>query len=87
MIVDTNGIPISVLLAKGSDHDGTLFFDNIEDMLIHIDRDRNKKNNKHIRYMMGDKIYDTNKIRDTIKNKNMIPIIGYNKRCTKDEKK
>ena len=84
MIVDTNGIPISVLLAKGII---TEFFDNIEDMLIHIDRDRNKKNNKHIRYMMGDKIYDTNKIRDTIKNKNIIPIIGYNKRCTKDEKK
>jgi len=87
LIVDSNGIPISVLLAKGNANDGKIMLDNMEDMLVCVDYNNKKKNNKHKRYMMGDKIYDTEEVRNKIKDNNITPIIAANKRNTKDKEK
>lgn len=75
IIVDANGVPISALIAKGNNSDQTLFYRNFSDTFIEIKS--NTTNNKHKRYLLADAIYDTNNIRDTIKNKNIYPLIWY----------
>ena len=83
LIVDSNGIPLSTIIDKGSVSDQCLLMANLNNM--HIDITYNKPNNKSKRYMLADSIYDTNNIRDTLKRLNIKPIIAPNKRKTLDE--
>ncbi len=81
LIVDSNGMPLSAVINKGSTSDQKLFIDNLDNMLTDITY--NKPNNKSKRYMLADKIYDSVKIRDEIKKLNIKPIIASNLRNTK----
>lgn len=83
IIVDSNGVPISLTVKPGNISDQSLFFDNINSSFVDIKYQSN--NNKHIRYMLADSIYDTHDIRDKIKDLNIVPIISFNKRNTKDK--
>lgn len=85
LVVDSNGIPISALLDKGSISDQDLLFKNLEETFVDIIYGSN--NNKHKRYMLADSIYDTKSIHDKIKALGIEPIISPNKRNTKDKKK
>jgi transposase len=84
LIVDSNGIPISAILAAGNAADNKLLLQNFNNM--YIDVTYSKKNNKHKRYMLADAGYDTQEVKNKIKDFNIIPIIDYNKRNTKDKK-
>ena len=75
MIIDFNGIPISALIIAGNHNDQKLFFKNWENTFIEIRS--TSSNNKHKRYLLDDAIYDTNKVRETTKTKNIHPIIWY----------
>lgn len=77
MIVDSNGVPISALIIAGNHNDQKLFFKNWENTFIEIRS--TSSNNKHKRYLLADAIYDTNKVRETVKTKNIHPIIWYKK--------
>ena len=77
MIVDSNGVPISALIIAGNHNDQKLFFKNWENTFIEIRSA--SSNNKHKRYLLADAIYDTNKVRETVKTKNIHPIIWYKK--------
>lgn len=78
MIVDSNGIPISILLAKGNMADPSLFQLNIDKLFVKIDYTSN--NNKHKRYFLADSAYDSKKIKDSIEQYGIIPIIWKSKR-------
>jgi transposase len=77
IIVDSKGVPISALIAEGNHSDQKLFFRNLNNLFINIKS--NTINNKHKRYMLADAIYGTKKIRETIKDNNISPIIWYKK--------
>jgi transposase len=79
LIVDSNGIPISILLAKGNKADPSLFQLNIDKLLISIDY--NNDNNKHKRYFLADAAYDSRRINDDIKQLNITPIIWRSRRA------
>ena len=85
LIVDSNGIPISAILAKGNVHDAKLLDKNISNMFVEIKQVKN--NNKHKRYFLADAIYDTAKVRQTIKTLNINPLIRYVKRNRSDPTK
>jgi hypothetical protein len=53
---------------------------------MYVDVTYTKKNNKHKRYMLADAGYDTHEVKNKIKDFNIVPIIDYNKRNTKDDK-
>ena len=82
-IVDSFGVILSVVISSGNVSDQTLLFENISECLVDINYTSN--NNKYTRYFLADSIYDTDDIHEKIKSLNIIPIISYNKRNTKDE--
>ena len=82
-IVDSFGVILSVVISSGNVSDQTLLFENISECLVDINYTSN--NNKYTRYFLADSIYDTDDIHEKIKSLNIIPIIAYNKRNTKDE--
>ena len=73
LFVDANGVPISALLVKGNRNDCRIFDSNWDD--IYVDIQSYTNNNKFKRYVLADTAYDTQKIHDKIKNKNITPII------------
>ena len=83
LIVDSKGVPISSILKAGNISDQSLFNSNFKDILIDITC--NNKNNKHKRYLLADSGYDSVAIKNKIKEYNIIPIIRYNKRNTKNK--
>ena len=82
LIVDSNGVPISALIAAGNHSDQKLFYNNWNDLYVEIN---GSKNNKHKRYLLADAIYDTKSIRDTINNKQITPLIAFNKRNSRND--
>ena len=82
LIVDSNGVPISALIAAGNHSDQKLFYNNWNDLYVEIN---GSKNNKHKRYLLADAIYDTKSIRDTINNKQITPLIASNKRNSRND--
>ena len=82
LIVDSNGVPISALIAAGNHSDQKLFYNNWNDLYVEIN---GSKNNKHKRYLLADAIYDTESIRDTINNKQITPLIAFNKRNSRND--
>lgn len=85
MIVDSNGVPLSALLAKGNISDQALFYENIENTYVKITHESNE-NNKHKRYLLADSAYYTKGIINKVQEINIKPIIWVNKRNTKDPK-
>lgn len=79
-IVDTKGIPLSITINDSNKHDSTLFTEVFNKLV-----DDGFPNNGVT--LLADKGYDTKGIRENIKSNNMVPIIGYNKRNTKDVNK
>jgi hypothetical protein len=86
-IVDSFGIPFSVNVFYGNSNDAILFNDTFNNILIDTQTNTYNKNNKYKQYFLGDKAYDTNDIRNTLKNDNLTTIIDYNHRRTKDPAK
>ena len=87
LFVDSYGVPLSALLVKGNKNDCSIFDDNWKDMFVEIESHTN--NNKHKRYILADTAYDSKKIHEKIKSKNITPIIwqhGRRKNITKFNK-
>jgi transposase len=84
LIVDSNGVPISALIAAGNHSDQKLFYKNWNDLYVKID---GSNNNKHKRYLLADAIYDTNSIRNTINKEHITPLIAFNKRNARNDKR
>ena len=84
LIVDSNGVSISALIAAGNHSDQKLFYKNWNDLYVKID---GSNNNKHKRYLLADAIYDTNSIRGTINKKHITPLIAFNKRNSRYDKR
>jgi len=81
-ITDSNGIPNSVVVEKGNKNDAKIGISNMANI-----NDKVKQiNNKIKSYMLADKIYDTKEFRNKCQNANYTPIIGFNKRNTKNTK-
>lgn len=82
-IVDSKGIPLKIKINKGNNHDAKIAPKILNKM------ERNKCGNK---YILADKGYDSQKIREIIRRKNYKPIISPRKtnkkakRLTKSEK-
>ena len=83
VICDAIGVPISVEIYSGNKNDANIFLSQLNnDVLINkIIYDKYKK------YLLGDKGYDSISIRNKLKDQNIIPIIDYNKRNTKNKTK
>jgi hypothetical protein len=86
-VVDDIGSPLTHTVVESTRHDSSIAIDNINDMAnSKIITKALKKTNGHA-YLLGDKGYDSNKIRENIKKLNMKSIISPNNRNTKDETK
>ncbi len=78
-LTDINGIPISILINKGNIHD-TIFG------IKHTNKFPFKLVGKK-KVLMADMGYDSSKLRNILKSKNIISIIPFNKRNTKNKDK
>jgi len=82
LVVDSNGVPLSTVLARGNINDSKLLDRNIQNMLINIVP--KTQNNKHKRYFLADASYDTANVRQTITSMNITPMIRHIQRKRKD---
>ena len=80
-IVDSKGVPLSITVDDSDGNDAKLFFNVFAKMTAN--KSILKKIHKRTKFL-ADKGYDSKKIRNKILSRKMIPIIGYNKRNTKD---
>lgn len=80
---DANGVVIHSTLNDGNDHDSKIFQQDVK-VDYFIDKDLLERFSK---YYCADGGYDTKFIRDYLSNLDLIPIIKYNKKNTKDENK
>ena len=74
LIVDSNGVPISAILDTGNRHDLKIADKNLSNLLVKISN-KNSKNNKHKRYFLADKAYNSKQFRSTIYSQNITPVI------------
>jgi len=87
IVVDVNGIPISVVVDKGNIHDTQFVERNMTSMLTNPNKNKSGKKYKHRSKMLGDKGYDSHESRDTFEKNDFECVIDYNNRNTKDETK
>lgn len=80
IIIDAFKNPISASVEAGNLNDAKIGINNISNLIYDISKLKKA-------YILADKIYDTNEFRHKCKNNNLIPIIDYNKRNTKDVQK
>jgi hypothetical protein len=78
IITDNKFIPIDIQMFKGNLNDSNI----LQQQFINIDHFMN-----NTKYFICDKGYCSSKIRNILTNKNIVPIIPYNKRNTKDKNK
>ena len=78
IITDNNFIPIDIQIFKGNLNDSNI----LQQQFINIDTNIN-----YSKYFIADKGYCSSKIRKLLISKNILPIIPYNKRNTKDKNK
>ena len=78
IITDSKFIPIDIQIFKGNLNDSNI----LQQQFTNIDTFMN-----NTKYFICDKGYCSSKIRNILTNKNIIPIIPYNKRNTKDKNK
>ena len=86
-INDINGIPLSLIVSKGSINDSKLLIDTYNEIIINPQTNKYKQSNRHKQYFLADKGYDTTEIRTFLNNKGYQTIIAYNKRNTKNNNK
>ncbi len=82
IIVDGNGVPISLVLSGANVHDSKLLKDNLERKIL----------NKHEQsvypdYLCGDKAYDSEELRDEIENHGMNPKIKHRSKEIEEKKR
>ena len=78
IITDNKFIPIDIQIFKGNLNDSNI----LQQQIINIDTNIN-----YSKYFIADKGYCSSKIRKLLIAKNILPIIPYNKRNTKDKNK
>ena len=78
IITDNKFIPIDIQIFKRNFNDSNI----LQQQFINIDTNMN-----NTKYFICDKGYCSSKIRNILTNKNIVPIIPYNKRNTKDKNK
>jgi len=76
IITDINGIPISVLVDKGTKHDIKFVEENINKLLIVANTRRFKNTEKFKQYFLADKGYVSKELTKKLIEKNYIPIIA-----------
>ena len=86
-ITDKNGIPISVIIGKGSSNDSIFIEEHFQNMLITTNTDEYKNSHRYMQYILADKGYDTLNFRKICTDKGYIDVIDHNKRNTKDKTK
>lgn len=80
-IVDSKGSPLSLSISDSDEHDSKQFEVVFNNMITNEDvKDKIKENTT----LLGDKGYDSLKVRTTIRNSKIKPIISYNKRNCKN---
>jgi hypothetical protein len=86
-IVDINGAPLDISIASGNQNDATIAINRIPIIANKINAEKYKDSQKYKTIILGDAIYDNEKLKQTIKNNNMDSIMAPNKRNTKDLEK
>jgi len=81
VITDQNGIPISIYVCSGNDHDSKIVQMQLNKPFL-IDNYLETINKS---YFLADKGYDSNILRDTLIDLKYTPIISYNNRNTKNQ--
>jgi len=66
--VESNGLPVSIVIGSANHHDSTRFIDVMESISDHLDT-------KKIKSVYADKGYDSTTIRNYLKSKNIVPCI------------
>ena len=84
LISDSKGIPISIVIGAGNDHDSKLLIKNLNNLYINTKSYLLKNNNRYKQFLLADSIYDTKNIRDKLKKLGYTSIIDFNIRNTKD---
>ena len=79
IFVDNNNVPISFNIYSGNVNDARILYNELDNI--------NPIIKKNIKYLCADKGYCSNKNRIKLLNSNIIPIIPFNKRNTKDKTK
>jgi len=86
-IVDDHGAPLTFTVVESTIHDSVIAIDNINDMAKSpIIKKAFEKTQGHL-YLLGDKGYDSKKIRENIEKLNMKSVIAPNNRNTRDPRK
>ena len=87
VIVDSNGIPISCNLYCGNVNDAVCGATDIKHFFINVNTNKYDKSNRYIHYIMGDKAYDSKKLRKLYTELGYTPIIDFNRRNTQNPDK
>lgn len=83
-IVDVNGVPLDISIYSGNQNDATIGAKRIPIIAKKINAEKYKNSLKFKTIMLGDAIYDNEKLKQIIKDNNMDSIMAPNKRNTKD---
>lgn len=80
--MESNGLPVSIVIGPANEHDGTRFIDVIENISDHLDDDSIKQ----IKKVYADKGYDAKRIREYLKSRNITDCIPHRNFKTKHNK-
>jgi transposase len=67
-IADSKGIPISINIGSGNEHDAKLLIKNLNNLYIDKKSYLLKDNNRYYQFLLLDAIYDTEAIKNKLKN-------------------
>ena len=85
VISDSQGIPISMYIDKGSEHDSTILLKHFDNFLIDTKTFKFKNHNRYKQYLLADSGYDSKKLFKLFTDKGYSFIIPQNKRNIKDD--
>ena len=80
--VDCNSLPVSIVIGPANEHDSIRFVDTVENVSDYFD----EYCTKQIKSVYADKGYDSSRIREYLRNKNIkdcIPYRNFKTRCSK----
>jgi len=86
-VVDSDGTPIDISVAKGNENDSTIAIDRLKHIAKITKSNKYKKSIKYRRNILGDKIYDREQLRNECNKHNLNLIADFNIRNTKDPEK
>ena len=87
VIVDVSGAPLDISIASGNQNDATIAKNRIPIIANKINAVKYKDSQKYKTIILGDVIYDNEKLKQIIKDNDMDSIMAPNKRNTKDLEK